>query len=222
MPPTVLAAEEQTAGRGRLGRPWHSAPGASATVSFARPSPRPLSGLEGASLACGLAVRDAIAELGVDASLKWPNDVLVDGRKLAGILVEVHATAAQTWLVVGIGVNVRALPDGGAAPGGLPPVDLDGLRAAPTDRNALVAALARHLDHRLATFDRDGFAPMADEWTAADAFRGCDVLIGPAGTTPRRVRSCGVDGTGALIVESPTGRERHVSGDLSLRPALAS
>ncbi|MGI9025796.1 MAG: biotin--[acetyl-CoA-carboxylase] ligase, partial [Burkholderiaceae bacterium] len=83
--PAVLAAEIQTEGRGRLGRRWQSALGASLTASYALRVARRLAELEGITLVCGLAVRDALARHGLRVDLKWPNDVLVDGRKLAGI-----------------------------------------------------------------------------------------------------------------------------------------
>src|SRR4051812_22202215 len=102
--PVLLAAEEQTAGRGRRGRRWHSAPGADVTFSLARRIGRPAREFAALSLVAGVAAATALRSLGVaQASLKWPNDLMVDRAKLGGILVETRGSVA----VLGIGINCR-------------------------------------------------------------------------------------------------------------------
>src|SRR6185503_2956197 len=103
--PVLLAAEEQTAGRGRRGRRWHSAPGAGATFSLGRRVRRPVRELAALSLVAGVAAARALRALGLQqAALKWPNDLMVDGAKLGGILVE---NRDSNYAVIGIGINCR-------------------------------------------------------------------------------------------------------------------
>lgn len=218
--PVVLAAEHQTAGRGRLGRVWHSAPGASLTASYAICVARRLGAVEGLSLVCGLAVHDALAGLGVPVELKWPNDVLVDGRKLAGILVETYALPAATIAIVGVGINV--LPAHGfdsVDPGApaVPAIDLHGAGCALDDRNVLAADLAIAIEKRLARFSEQGFSAFASEWNAVDAFRNRQVSLGTAAGIAR-----GVDANGRLLIEIDGQQHRFIAGDLSLRTVAAA
>ena len=225
----LLATETQTAGRGRLGRDWHSTPGASLTVSYALCVARRLAELEGISLICGLAVRDVLAGHGVHAKLKWPNDVLVDGHKLAGILVEAHAlasalaSASATIVIVGVGINV--LPQSAEAArcgsNALVPIDLQSAGCSLNDRNILAAELALALDRRLARFAMTGFAAFASEWNAVDAFGNRRVFLrttlGAAPGDGAAGIERGVDASGALLIEVDGERQRFIAGDLSLR-----
>lgn len=222
----LFATEVQDGGRGRLGRRWRSAPGASLTVSMALPVARRLAALDGVTLVCGLAVRDALSVCGVDAALKWPNDVLVGGRKLAGILVEAHvATPVTTVLVVGIGINVLPPARSGNGGSSIAPTDLQTCGATTLDRNVLAARIALALTSRLAAFAIAGFAPARDAWNVADAFGGRPVAIGAAGGadgTDVVGVAHGVDSTGALLVEVDGRMRRIVAGDVSLRPQIAT
>src|SRR5258708_19597856 len=104
----LLAAEEQTAGRGRRGRRWHSAPGAGITFSLSRSLQRPVREAAGLSLVAGVAVARALRALGVaQAALKWPNDLVVNGAKLGGILVDTRSHDRVTHALIGIGLNCR-------------------------------------------------------------------------------------------------------------------
>src|SRR5688572_28899100 len=105
--PVLIAAEEQTAGRGRRGRRWHSAPGAGATFSLGCRINRPVRELAALSLVAGVATARALRAVGVNARLKWPNDLVVGGAKLGGILVE---TRSSGYAVIGIGINCRPTP----------------------------------------------------------------------------------------------------------------
>lgn len=219
--PCLLATEMQLAGRGRRGRDWRSAPGASLTASYALQVARPIAALEGVSLVCGLAMRDVLVEHGIDARLKWPNDVLVDGRKLAGILVETSASPA-TALVVGIGVNVMPLDDQATDdgdPATLAAIDLETAGWRDVDRHRLAAEVAVRLDARLEAFVRSGFAPMQDDFNAADAFHGRRVVLKTEHGQPLVGTERGVDAGGALVVDCDGRPVRCVAGDVSLRLA---
>jgi BirA family biotin operon repressor/biotin-[acetyl-CoA-carboxylase] ligase len=216
--PCVLTTDFQSDGRGRRGRSWRSAPGASLTVSFGISSDRDLVALEGITLACGLAVRDALVPLGIEARLKWPNDVVVDGGKLAGILVESLRTT-RTILVIGIGINVRPVPGDDAAT--YRATDLASCGLASCDRHGLIASLASALAIRIEAVERAGFASMANEYNAVDAYLGRRVTLsrGDGSTTTGIER--GVDARGALCIDSDAGRLSVVAGDISLRLADA-
>ena len=171
--PVLLAAEEQTAGRGLRGRRWDSAPGAGATFTLLRRmrcAPRLLAGL---SLAVGVAVARALRALGAEGvTLKWPNDLQVGGAKLGGILIETRLQGrAGAIAAVGIGINCRPV---GALARRLRRrlVALDELLRSPPERNAVIAAVAREVLAALQTFEREGLAAFADEWRALHAYEG--------------------------------------------------
>ncbi|MDB5804760.1 MAG: hypothetical protein JWN73_2082 [Betaproteobacteria bacterium] len=224
----VLAAELQTAGRGRRGRAWVSGLGTSLTFSVLRRFNGGLAALSGLSLAVGLSVALALEELGAQgAALKWPNDVLLKQgdahAKLGGILIELAGEAAgPARAVIGIGLNVR-LPAGAraqvAAPNAQPVADLAdaGLQVA---RNRLLAAVLRHLQAVLDTFEREGFAALRGAWNARHAYQAAQVLMINEGRVEKSGMVEGVDARGALRLLTPTGVETVVSGELSLRPAL--
>jgi BirA family biotin operon repressor/biotin-[acetyl-CoA-carboxylase] ligase len=167
----LLAAEEQTAGRGRRGRRWHSARGAGLTFSLARIVRKPPRELPGLSLVAGVAAVRALRGLGVvRAALKWPNDLVVDGAKLGGILVETRAQRGASLAVIGIGINCRR----DAA------LELRlRRRLASLDRwlpsisrNLLIARIARELLEALDRFEAHGLEPLAREWESLDAHAG--------------------------------------------------
>ena len=210
---SVVIAESQTAGRGRRGRAWLSAPGDSLTFSLLwrfAPGTIPL----GLSLAVGVAVTHALAKVGaVGTALKWPNDVLKDGKKLAGILVEL--VPGQTHAaVIGIGLNLRL-------PAGLPAE----VRATATaleqhaDINILLAALLVELRAVLEAFAADGFAGLRDAWLARHAHQDAPVRLLSDFAPPRDGICRGVDADGALLLETGGKVERVLSGEVSLRLA---
>ncbi|HXA48242.1 MAG TPA: biotin--[acetyl-CoA-carboxylase] ligase, partial [Burkholderiaceae bacterium] len=112
--PSLLIAEAQTAGKGRAGRAWHSEPGATLTFSLGWKFNLPAQALLGLPLAVGVVIAEALQQFAVDARLKWPNDVLRDGNKMAGVLIETAnakgGAGEQVWAVIGIGVNM-VVPD---------------------------------------------------------------------------------------------------------------
>jgi BirA family biotin operon repressor/biotin-[acetyl-CoA-carboxylase] ligase len=207
---TVVIAERQTAGRGRRGRAWISAPGDSLTFSLLwrfAPGTAPA----GLSLAVGLAVARGIAKLGAgDTVLKWPNDLLRDGRKLGGILVELVPGAPHA-AVIGIGLNLRL-------PAALPAELRDGTAAlGPCDPNLLLAAILTELLAVLEVFGAAGFAPLRADWRARHAFEDAPVRLLSDFAPPRAGICRGVDTDGALLLEVDGRVERVLSGELSLR-----
>lgn len=210
----VLAAERQTAGRGRLGRRWQMRLGAGLTFSLLWRFDRGLSGLAGLSLVVGIAIVRALREFGVPVALKWPNDVLLDGRKLAGILIELSGDAlGPAAVVIGIGLNVET-------PGEVDqPVANLADAGCKVGRNALLAALLNQLAGVLAQFDRDGFAAFRDEWHQLAAFIGQPVRLSFSHGEPADGIAVGVDDSGALLVDGAAGRRVFHVGEVSLRAA---
>lgn len=214
---SVCLAEYQTAGRGRRGRHWVSPLGANLYLSLLlrlQMSPQAIAGF---SLICGIALVRALEELGIaGVGLKWPNDVLWQGRKLAGILLELSGEAyGEHRLIVGFGINV-AMPDRGTEAIDQPWVDLAQISSKNVSRNRLAAALLNQLSRHLETYQRDGMAPFVEQWMALDSFLGRPVeLLGSTASTQGIVR--GIDEQGSLLVETDDGVQAFQSGEVSLR-----
>ncbi len=211
---TVLIAARQSAGRGRAGRSWLSADG-SLTFSLAWKFSRPLHALAGLPLAVGVALAETLARLDVKVQLKWPNDLLKDGAKLAGVLIETAgALEGGVWAVVGIGINLH-LPDELEERIGRPAASAPWLAA--MERNALMAALLTGLDGALAQFEQAGFAAFSARWNRLHAYQGSAVEIIDRGVTIEHGIAAGVDDSGALLLDGAAGRVAILAGDVSLR-----
>ena len=219
---TVLVANTQTAGRGRRGRTWVSAPGDSLTFSLLwrfAPGTSPA----GLSLAVGNAVARALEKVGAGGTaavgstnhmalqLKWPNDVLMRGGKLAGILIELMPGQPHT-AVIGIGINLR-----------LPPHLPEDVRRTAAALNAdmlpapILAALLRELLNDLERFAVGGFASLRTEWLARHAFQNSPVRLDSDFAPPVEGICRGVDNHGALLLEIDGRTEHILSGEISLR-----
>lgn len=203
----VIAAEQQTAGRGRRGSTWVSPPGAGLYFSLvARPS---ISSLPLLTLAAGVGVRDGIAHAsGLHADLKWPNDLFVGKRKLAGILAEgISIGAPDQAVIVGVGVNVQpaAFPPDVAARA----TSIEGELGRPVNRDTLLAAILDALSARLSALDQNA-GDILQAWRAASP--------SAAGTRVEwdghRGVTAGIDDAGALLVQTATGVERIIAGEL--------
>jgi BirA family biotin operon repressor/biotin-[acetyl-CoA-carboxylase] ligase len=216
--PTLLVAEKQTAGRGRAGRVWHSAPGASLTFSLAWKFNLPVQSLVGLPLAVGVAIAETLAMFDVTARLKWPNDVLYEGRKLAGILIETASVgdAAQraSWAVAGIGLNM-ALPDSIAARIDRPIANISWL--AELDQDMLMATLLSGLAEAMAQFEQQGPAAFMQRWNGLHAYGGQTVVILDNGRVVHEGRAVGVDEIGRFLLDTASGRVAVMAGDVSLR-----
>ena len=213
--PTLLIAAHQTAGRGRAGRSWLSQPGSTLTFSLAWKFPCPLHKLAGLPLAVGVALAETMAALCVPVQLKWPNDLLRNGNKLAGILIETRtAQEHASWAVIGIGINLF-MPDQLETDIGRPVAAAPWL--AQMDRNALMAALLNRLTAALAEFEQTGFAAFSARWNRLHAWQGQTVAIIENGRILHEGRAAGVDQLGRLLLDTAGGRLEIVAGDVSLR-----
>ncbi|MCC7199194.1 MAG: biotin--[acetyl-CoA-carboxylase] ligase [Gammaproteobacteria bacterium] len=214
-------AEFQSAGRGRRGRSWVAPFGSGLCLSLGWTFALIPSQLPALSLAVGVGILRSLDEAGVrGASLKWPNDVLLDGGKLGGVLIELRAEAGgPAQVVIGIGLNVRLPQRVRAEIGamGLAVADLAGDAGIAASRNALAAALINRLVPLLEEFEAQGFEPFAGEWTQADALRGLPARVQAGDTTIEGVAR-GIDADGALLLEAGGQLKRFISGEASLRP----
>jgi len=232
---TVVVAEEQTAGRGRRGREWIAAPGDSLTFSVLwrlAPGVMPI----GLSLAVGVAVVRALQKVmrsGIQpdgagdqsksprgVALKWPNDILFQGKKLGGILVELVPGAPHA-AVIGIGINQRL-------PATLPPdvrataAALDGAMASQVNNCVLLATVLSELLVVLESFSLAGFSALRPDWLAWHAFQDVPVVLLADFSPPQPGICRGVDNEGALLLETDGCIERILSGEISLRPVAPS
>lgn len=216
----VLFAERQSAGRGRRGRQWASPLAANLYFSVARRFHTPLARMGGLSLAVGVAVSEAVAGLGVSqARVKWPNDVWVAGRKLAGVLIETGGElGGPVDAVIGVGLNVL-MPEAPAA--GIDQAWTDMAReGGDTDRNRVAAAVLEALLDALGRFDDEGLAAFQERFSRLDALAGERIeVVQPQGRVSGR--ALGVAEDGALRVALDGGGEQRVhAGEASLRKTL--
>jgi BirA family biotin operon repressor/biotin-[acetyl-CoA-carboxylase] ligase len=213
---TLLIAEKQTAGRGRAGRVWHAEPGATLTFSLAWRFNRPAHDLIGLPLAVGVAMAHALDSFDVTVQLKWPNDLLRDGKKLGGTLIEtmVDPHDSGTWAVIGIGLNL-SLPPALASQIDRPATDAPEL--AQVDRNVLMAAVASSLSETLIVFEEQGFKAFMKRWNALHAYAGEPVVIQDRDRILHQGTAVGVDASGCLLLDTADGRIAVTAGDVSLR-----
>jgi BirA family biotin operon repressor/biotin-[acetyl-CoA-carboxylase] ligase len=234
----VCVAESQPSGRGRRGRHWITTPYHNLMLSIGWRFPGAPAALAGLSLAGGLAVLEALDEYGVTGGrsrhpasrdtgtslcgaglgLKWPNDILWDGRKLGGLLVDLQGEAGGPCAVVfGVGINGYLDPRAARAID-QPWVDLHTITGRTVSRNRLAALVIRRLRTTFERFARAGFAPFRAEWERRHVFQGRRVRLLAEGSSQTGT-VLGIDAQGALRLRDDAGREQTVfSGDLSLRP----
>jgi BirA family biotin operon repressor/biotin-[acetyl-CoA-carboxylase] ligase len=242
--PVLRVAQRQTQGRGRRGRRWHGAEAGSLLFSLALPWQRTPAESTAVTLACGLAVaallREHLPAGGARIRVKWPNDILLDDGKLAGILVELaEDPAGARTLVIGLGINLatdaalrarvagdagHAGPPEGSAPGDACPAaavaDLAmvlGDAAARTQRELWLARLGRALLDAAQRFERDGFADGPAAFAACCAYLGEPVDVHGAAGAPTAGILRGVDARGHLLIDSAQGMQALSSGEVSMR-----
>lgn len=217
---TVLVAEHQSGGRGRMGRVWHAGIGGGLMFSLLWRFEQGAGALAGLSLATGVALARAFEQLDVaGAALKWPNDVIWKGAKLAGILIEMQGDAlGPSFAVIGVGVNVR-LTESVRTQVGQPIADLETACGRTLDRNQVLARVLSALHGVVEVFSRAGFAPLREEWQRRHAHQDRIVTVGlPDGTVHRGIAR-GVAEDGALLVEAHRETRRYHAGEVSLRPS---
>lgn len=217
--PQLCLAERQTAGRGRRGRAWVSPFAANLYFSLLWPFSSGAAALSGLSLGVALALCKVLETVGLQgARVKWPNDLLVEGRKLSGILLEMCGDAGgPCQVVIGIGVNI-AMPVHEGSSIDQPWTDLSSQLTSPLSRNRLAALLLDELTAFLPRFEQEGLTPWLDEWRARDALLNAEVeLVLPHERVAGRWR--GIDASGAGLFETEAGVRRVLAGDVSLRRA---
>ncbi|HXZ02675.1 MAG TPA: biotin--[acetyl-CoA-carboxylase] ligase [Stellaceae bacterium] len=210
---TLISALAQRAGRGRRGRAWVSPPGNLYMSILLRPE-RSAGASAQLGFAGALAVGEAVLPLlpeAAELAYKWPNDVLVDGRKVSGILLESQAAGEGRidWLVVGIGVNLASFP----ATGDYPATSLAAAGAAPVAVETLLEAVARSFHIWYERWLEHGFAPLRRGWLARARGLGQPIRVRlPQGESEGRF--AGLDEDGALLLDTGTARQRIAAGDV--------
>jgi BirA family biotin operon repressor/biotin-[acetyl-CoA-carboxylase] ligase len=209
-------AEAQTAGRGRHGRKWVSPYAASLYLSMYWSFAGGYAVLGGLSLAVGVAIVNALEQCGVpDVQLKWPNDIYAQGKKLAGVLIEVEGQmGAECQTVVGIGLNVSLSNKVDEIT--QPWTDLTSLCEQPVDRNKMASALINELYKSLILFENSGLNGFIEQWRALDIYANKPVklIIGQKVITGI---SRGIDATGAILLENEQGLRAFHGGEISVR-----
>lgn len=204
----VIVADEQTAGRGRRGARWTSPPGAGLYLSFlARPTAASLPLI---TLGAGVGVREGIAAAtGLAPSLKWPNDLIVGRRKLAGILAEgVGIGTRDQAVIIGVGINLRAAaypPDVAARA-----TSIEGELATAVDGELVLMSVLRSLWDRLALLERNA-GDILQAWRAASP----NAVGTRVEWNEQSGVTAGIDDSGALLIRTSTGTERIISGELN-------
>ncbi len=215
----VMLAEQQTAGQGRRGRTWVSPLGCNVYMSLIWRFEAGAGSLAGLSLVVGLALVKALEHQGYrDLTLKWPNDVLWQNRKLAGVLLEVSGDVSGACdVVIGIGVNV-AMPSMPAADIDQPWVDLTQVdKSRVPDKNYIVAGVLNQLVPDIQQFQQAGFAAFKEQWSSRDHCAGQSVqlLLGPGHDVSGAY--CGVNDDGSIGLETHEGMQSFSGGEISLR-----
>ncbi|MCZ0866992.1 bifunctional biotin--[acetyl-CoA-carboxylase] ligase/biotin operon repressor BirA [Dasania sp. GY-19] len=220
----ACAAEQQTGGKGRRGRPWFSPYARNLYFSVTWEFAGGAAALEGLSLAVGVVVSDVLADYGLDKTqLKWPNDILYEQKKLAGILLEMTGDAAgPCQVVVGIGLNVgmSAIPVDKAAID-QPWIDVEAVLGRKVDRNQLLGALLDGVIDLLASYEQQGWPHYRQRFMARDAYMGKPVYV-KLGDRVVLGDCAGIDEAGALLLDTQAGREVFNGGEVSLRGVNAA
>lgn len=211
---SVHVAEHQVDGRGRRGKEWQSPLGSNIYFSMLMTLRSGFGALEGLSLAVAVMVCSALRASGYSGfRFKWPNDILLDGKKVAGILLEVTGdVSGPCKVVMGVGINTQ-LPEKIKERIGQPVTDLVEKYLSPPDRNQIVANLVLALTRGVAVFEEQGFAAYREPWEAFDEYRGREVTIGNGSEAIRGV-VLGVNEKGALMLETSHGIKTINAGEL--------
>ena len=207
--PLWIAAARQSAGRGRRGREWQSAPGNLFATLLLRPE-KPAAECAQLSFVAALAVSDMLARFArhADLALKWPNDVLASGRKIAGILLESESGAdgMATWLAVGVGVNLAVFPEDTE----FPAISLAALGAVPPAPKDALLHLAARFAKWYEVWRASGFAPVREAWLARASGLGARIRVRLANEEISGVFQ-GIDQSGALLLGLPSGATRTIA-----------
>jgi BirA family transcriptional regulator, biotin operon repressor / biotin---[acetyl-CoA-carboxylase] ligase len=229
--PIARKAITQTSGKGRLGRSWVSHTKQALTFSVAYPFKQNISELSGLSLACGLAVVKAISTAsGISQSdlkksglgLKWPNDIFLNDKKLAGMLLEGGQldSSQATWIVIGIGINLTADEDLEKSIK-RPIASLDQINKVKViDADLLWLAILKELAETIELFEQHSFIKFQEEWNSWDIFKNQNCLIVQNEQLQFEGFERGVDAEGHLLIESENKLQKIISGDVSLKAKI--
>lgn len=216
---TTVFSEAQTTGRGRRGKQWVSPLSASIYFSTHWRFEQGISATMGLSLVVGIAIVDALSKLGVsDLGLKWPNDIYYQGRKLAGILVELEGQSSDSCdVIIGAGINVQ-LPVNATQDIGQPFADIveTGLTLS---RNEIAGNVLRHVITLLKEFEQTGFSSFVERWHKYDCFLGHQVELHMGQRIIEGVAN-GVDAQGGIVLTINDKQESYFGGEISLRKAI--
>ena len=214
-PPRALIARAQSQGRGRRGRDWISPPGAGLYLSLAWRFEAGLRGLSALSLVTGLAAAEVLKSHGLaEVALKWPNDLIVNGRKLGGCLIDINGTAdGPCDAIAGLGINLDL---GDTVAIDQPWIDLGQLGIKP-DHNRLCAELINALTRAYSELDRAGFEAFEQRWDQFDALKNSPVRVERGHKPELNGKALGVDLQGRLQVETAAGIAYLSSGEVSVR-----
>jgi len=215
----VCLAEQQTSGRGRRGRRWISPFGRNIYLSFAWRFDRPLAVMSGLALAVAVGLTEMLEAAGArPLELKWPNDILSAGRKLAGILIEARGeSGGPIEVVIGVGLNF-GMAERQARDIDQPWTEVISLLDQAPSRNWMVARLIDTLLRVCPSYERQGLEPFLQEWRRYDVLPGQSVVLQLPGETIQG-EYLGIDAVGALLLQTASGQRRFHSGEISLRRA---
>ncbi len=212
---TVVSALHQTAGRGRKDRSWTDRPGQNLLASYMLKPKREPAEWGGVPLMTGLAALRALRGfVPLDIHLKWPNDVFVGDRKIAGILTESVSVAGTSWIIAGIGINLNQTEFDGTYRH--PPTSLLLESGRPCDPNDMLTALSKELDVLYGLWQKQGNPPVLDLWKQQTRMLGARVHIEEEGQI-RTATAIGISGEGALVVRADDGKTEQIfAGDVSI------
>ncbi len=211
----VIFADRQSQGKGRMGRIWQTMPESLACSILLRPV-LPPEQVPQLSLLTAVALHGALSQFSADIRIKWPNDILHHGAKLAGILTEMRAEPGYVHAVaLGFGVNLQAPPDGWPADISQTAVDLRSASCQKISRLDVAAAILNSLDYWYGLYLTDGFGPVHTAWWQAHASSGQAVRVFDGRQYITGIASA-LDNDGALLLKTSSGMERIIAGDLEL------
>ncbi len=215
---SVVAAELQTNGRGRLGRTWHSGLGNGLTFSLKWCFNRNVSELSGLSLVIGIAIIRVLGSFSINnVNLKWPNDILFHHHKLAGVLIELRGeTLGPSCAVIGIGINFNLSKNIRSAIE-QKVTDLFTITGDYIDRNLVLSALLSELRNILISFEKNGFTHFKKEWISYHAFEGKEIYLTLPSNSVIEGIVDGINDDGALLLITATGKNSYDIGDITLR-----
>lgn len=213
----LCVAESQSSGRGRSGRSWVSPEQSNVYMSFSYLPGVSRNNISPLSLVIGLALVRVLSRKGVlGLSLKWPNDVLLNGKKLAGILIESQLSNRELVMIIGIGVNVR-MPVGIDIDSDIGWADLSNESSECLDRNEIIADLYTESMTMISKVLASDFSIYKAEWKSYDAFANKAIKVIDRGVVTNSGINAGIDENGCLLISSPAGVKKVYSGDVSLR-----